>query len=150
PLARSCVLFVLHGGPSQLDTWDLKPGAPAEVRGEFKPIATSVPGVQICEHLPRLARTAHRFTIVRSMTHTSLFHNSATYYITAGQPPLRDLIEFTPSENDFPHLGAQIALKRPGDRGVPAAVNLPDPVSDGPYTAPGQNGGFLGAGHAPF
>ncbi len=150
PAARSCVLFLLHGGPSQLDIWDLKPAAPAEVRGEFKPIATSVPGIQIVEHLPRLARLMDRFTIVRSMTHTSLFHNSATYFVTTGQPPLRDLIEFTPSENDFPHLGAQLAFKRSGGRNVPVAVSLPDSVSDGPYTTPGQGGGFLGANYAPF
>jgi hypothetical protein len=84
------------------------------------------------------------------MTHTMLSHNTATYHITTGQRPLRDLIEFTPSENDFPHLGAQLALRRPGVGGVPAAVSLPDPVSDGPYTTPGQNGGFLGASYAPF
>src|SRR5690242_2795524 len=94
--ARSCVLFLLHGGPSQLDIWDLKPEAPAEVRGEFRPIATRVPGLRITEQLPRLARTAHRFTVVRSMTHATLFHNSATYLVTTGQTPLRDLIEFTP------------------------------------------------------
>jgi hypothetical protein len=84
------------------------------------------------------------------MTHTSLFHNSATYFVTTGQPPLRDLIEFTPSENDFPHLGAQVAFGRPADRDVPTAVSLPDPVTDGPYTTPGQNAGFLGAHYAPF
>jgi hypothetical protein len=148
--AKSCVLFLLHGGPSQLDIWDMKPTAPVEVRGEFKPIATNVTGIRIVEHLPRLARLADRFTIVRSMTHAALFHNSATYLVTTGQPPLRDLIQFTPSENDFPHLGAQLALKRPADGGVPTAVSLPDPVSDGPYTTPGQNGGFLGAHYAPF
>jgi hypothetical protein len=150
PLATSCVLFVLHGGPSQLDTWDMKPAAPVEVRGEFKPVATSVQGVHICEHMPRLARLAERFTIVRSMTHTMLSHNTATYHITTGQPPLRDLIAFTPTENDFPHLGAQLAYRSPAARGIPAAVSLPDPVSDGPYTTPGQTGGFLGASYAPF
>src|SRR3954453_3876146 len=76
PAARSCVLFVLHGGPSQLDVWDLKPAAPVEIRGEFHPIATSVPGMQICEHLPLLAQQAHRFSIVRSMTHTAINHNA--------------------------------------------------------------------------
>lgn len=150
PRATSCVLFVLHGGPSQLDTWDMKPGAPVEVRGEFKPIATNVPGIQIVEHLPRLARMANRFTIVRSMTHSSVFHNSATYLVTTGQTPLREQIAVTPSENDFPHLGAQVTLKRPGQFQVPAAVSLPDPVTDGPYTTPGQNGGFLGSRYAPF
>src|SRR5262249_963690 len=70
---KSVVLFILHGGPSQLDIWDMKPAAPPEIRGEFKPMPTSVPGIQITEHLPRLAKLAGRFTIVRSMTHTSLF-----------------------------------------------------------------------------
>ena len=150
PVARSCVLFLLHGGPSQLDIWDLKPAAPPEVRGSFHPIATNVPGIQITEHLPRLAKMAQRYTIVRSMTHSAIFHNAATYYVTTGQPPLRDVLAVTPSENDFPHLGAQVALKQSPSRNVPAAVSLPDPVSDGPYTTPGQNGGFLGARYAPF
>lgn len=149
-VAKSCVLFLLHGGPSQLDIWDMKPLAPAEVRGEFKPIATRVPGIQITEHLPRLASLTHRFTIVRSMTHTAVNHNTATYWVTTGHPPLRDLIAFSPSENDFPHLGAQVALRKSGANNSPVAVSLPDPVSDGPYTTPGQNGGFLGAAYAPF
>jgi len=149
-VAKSCVLFLLHGGPSQLDIWDMKPLAPAEVRGEFKPIATRVPGIRITEHLPRLASLSHLFTIVRSMTHTAVNHNTATYLVTTGHPPLRDLIAFSPSENDYPHLGAQIALRKAGANNSPAAVSLPDPVSDGPYTTPGQNGGFLGAAYAPF
>ena len=147
---RSCVFFLLHGGPSQLDTFDMKPLAPAEVRGEFQQIRTSAPGVHITEHLPRLARLAHRFTIVRSMTHSAINHNAATYFVTTGQPPPREQIAFTPTENDFPHLGAQVAFARPGRGAVPAAVSLPDPVTDGPYTTPGQNGGFLGAPYAPF
>jgi hypothetical protein len=150
PAARSCVLFLLHGGPSQLDTWDMKPAAPAEIRGEFKPIATSVPGTQVVEYLPRLAAMAQRFTIVRSMTHRSLFHNTATSLVMTGSQPLSDVLAFTPSANDFPHLGAQLALKRPATREVPTAVSLPDPVTDGPYTTPGQNAGFLGARYAPF
>jgi hypothetical protein len=150
PVAKSCVLFLLHGGPSQLDIWDMKPMAPAEVRGEFKPIATRVPGTRITEHLPRLASLTDRFTIVRSMTHTAVNHNTATYWVTTGHPPLSDQIAFSLSENDFPHLGAQIAFRKAGANNSPAAVSLPDPVSDGPYTTPGQNGGFLGAAYAPF
>src|SRR5580704_16637451 len=136
PLARSCVLFLLHGGPSQLDIWDMKPAAPAEIRGEFRPCRTSVPGMHIVEHLPRLARLAHRFTIVRSMTHSAINHNAATYFVTTGQPPPREQIAFTPTENDFPHLGAQVAFGRPAQGTVPMAVSLPDPVGDGPYTCP--------------
>src|SRR3954466_15813770 len=82
PVVRSCVLFLLHGGPSQLDIWDMKPEAPAEVRGVFRPIDTSVPGLRITESLPLLARQAHRFRLVRSMTHSSLNHNAATYLAT--------------------------------------------------------------------
>jgi hypothetical protein len=148
--ARSCVLLLLHGGPSQLDTWDMKPDAPAEVRGEFQPIRTSVAGMHIVEHLPRLARLAHHFSIIRSMTHSAINHNAATYFVTTGQPPPREQIAFTPTENDFPHLGAQLAYAHPGRGTVPAAVSLPDPSGDGPYITPGQNGGFLGARFAPF
>jgi hypothetical protein len=147
---RSCVLFLLHGGPSQLDIWDMKPTAPVEVRGEFQPVSTRVPGVHITELLPLLAQQTHRFSIVRSMTHSALNHNAATYFVTTGNSPPREQIAFTPTENDFPHLGAQVTLGRPNRGTVPTAVSLPDPVSDGPYTCPGQNGGFLGAVYAPF
>jgi Protein of unknown function (DUF1501) len=147
---RSCVLFLLHGGPSQLDIWDMKPDAPSEVRGEFEPIATSAPGIRITEHLPLVSRQAHRLTIVRSMTHTAVNHNAATYLVTTGNTPPREQIAFTPTENDFPHLGAQVALGRPAAGAVPTAVSLPDSVGDGPYACPGQNGGFLGASYAPL
>src|SRR5262249_60197940 len=82
-------------------------------------------------------------TIVRSMTHAAVNHNAATYLVTTGSPPPREQIAFTPTENDFPHLGAQVALGRPSAGVVPTAVSLPDPVGDGPYPCPGQNGGFL-------
>jgi hypothetical protein len=150
PAVRSCVLFLLHGGPSQLDIWDMKPSAPAEVRGEFHPSATSVPGLHITELLPQIAQQASRLSIVRSMTHTAINHNAATYWVTTGQAPPREQIEFTPTENDFPHVGAQLAFGRPSEAAIPTAVSLPDPVGDGPYTCPGQNGGFLGASYAPF
>lgn len=150
PPVCSCVLFLLHGGPSQLDIWDMKPSAPTEVRGEFQPSATRVPGMQITELLPLVAQQAHRISIVRSMTHSAINHNAATYWVTTGQAPPREQIAFTPTENDFPHVGAQVALGRPNQATVPTAVSLPDPVSDGPYTCPGQNGGFLGASYAPF
>src|SRR5438445_5569390 len=87
------------------------------------------------------------------MTHAAINHNTSTYIVTTVQAPPRDLIEFTPSENDFPHLGAQVAYGgagRAAHGSVPAAVSLPDSVSDGPYTTPGQNAGFLGAHYTPF
>jgi hypothetical protein len=147
---RSCVLFLLHGGPSQLDIWDMKPEAPEEIRGVFRPIGTSVPGLQITEMLPLLAQQAHRFSLVRSMTHSLLNHNAATYLATTGNPPPREQISLTPSENDFPHLGAQATFGLLPQDSVPTAVSLPDPIGDGPYPCPGQNGGFLGASYSPF
>src|SRR5262245_18862001 len=70
PKANACILIFLNGGPPHLDMWDMKPSAPAEVRGPFKPIATTLPGVQLCEHLPRLARHMHRCALVRSAHHS--------------------------------------------------------------------------------
>ncbi|HVS38285.1 MAG TPA: DUF1501 domain-containing protein, partial [Gemmataceae bacterium] len=100
--------------------------------------------------LPLIAQQARRFTIVRSMTHSAINHNAATYLVTTGNPPPREQIAFTPTENDFPHLGAQVAFGAPGRGAAPTAVSLPDSVSDGPYACPGQDGGFLGAAYAPF
>src|SRR5436190_7366422 len=73
--ADACILIFLNGGPSHLDMFDLKPAAPVEIRGEFKPIATSVPGLQICEHLPRTAALMHRICLIRSVTHGYNSHN---------------------------------------------------------------------------
>ncbi len=146
---KSCVLFLLHGGPSQLDIWDMKPAAPVEVRGEFRPAATRVPGVQITECLPLLAQQAHRFSIVRSMTHSNVNHNAATYFVTTGNPPPREQIAFTATENDF-HPRSRKSLMDAGTTARPTAISLPDQVGDGPYLCPGQDGGFLGAVYAPF
>src|SRR5262245_63103041 len=77
--AKSVILVYASGGQSQLDTWDPKPNAPVEIRGEFRPIATSILGTQICEHMPRLAQLADRYTILRSVSHDDLDHGSATY-----------------------------------------------------------------------
>src|SRR5690349_8784609 len=72
---RSCILVFYYGGPSHLDTYDMKPQAPLEVRGEFKPISTSVPGLQICEHLPRMSRWMHKVALVRSVHHQARLHD---------------------------------------------------------------------------
>src|SRR5262245_39412355 len=84
PTANACILFYLQGGQSQVETFDMKPQAPAEVRGEFKPIRTSVPATLVCEHLPRLALLADRFALIRSMSHRLSNHNPAGYYSLTG------------------------------------------------------------------
>jgi hypothetical protein len=91
---NSCIFLFLFGGPSQIDLWDMKPRAPVEVRGEFQPIATSVPGVQVCEHLPRFARVLDKVCLLRSMTHRMNVHGPACSEIFTGReyfgPPTTD------------------------------------------------------------
>src|SRR5437762_12154212 len=83
--AKACILLFMWGGPAQQDTWDMKPDAPAEYRGEFRPIATNVPGLRICEHLPRLARHADKLAVIRSMTHGDVNHLTATHFLLTGR-----------------------------------------------------------------
>src|SRR5262249_35675693 len=90
---RSCTLCYLLGGPPHLDMWDLKPNAPAEIRGPFRPISTAIPGIQVSEHLPRMARLADRYAIVRSCSHPNSNHMPMIYYTLTGhhvENPLSD------------------------------------------------------------
>jgi hypothetical protein len=150
PRARSVILVYLNGGPSQLETFDPKPEAPREVRGEFEAIATSVPGVLVSEHLPRLAALAHRCTIVRSMSHDDVDHGSATYLTLTGRYHPKKSSNPLPGPEDLPCLGA--ALKRVmGRQHAPdTAVTLNGPALVPEITAPGQDGGVLGLEYAPF
>ena len=149
--AKSCILVFLFGGPSQQDLWDLKPDATAEVRGEFKPIDTRVPGMQIGEHLPQLAQQTHRFTIIRSMRHTDFEHGSASYTALTGQPHPLPGTNTPARPEDFPTYGSVVGLKRPVVHPVPDAVVLGPVMHQGnrPPMA-GQNAGFLGRGYDPF
>jgi len=127
--ARSCIFVYLLGGPPHLDMWDLKPQAPAEVRGPFRPIATTVPGLHVCEHLPRLARLAHRYALVRSVSHNNHNHTPMIYYTLTGRPveqPLQDNDVRPPQRADFPHLGAVLARFKGSPRGLPGYVAIPE------------------------
>ncbi len=127
--ARSCILVYLLGGPPHQDMFDLKPEAPAEVRGPFRPIATSVPGVRICEHLPRLARVADKFALVRSVSHPNHNHTPMIYYTLTGRQtarPSEDNDVRPPQRSDFPHLGAVVARLKPGDGSMPRFVAIPE------------------------
>ncbi|MBV8232017.1 MAG: DUF1501 domain-containing protein, partial [Planctomycetaceae bacterium] len=149
--ATSCILFYLQGGQSQLETFDMKPDAPEQVRGTFRPIATSVPGTHICEHLPRLARLADKYALIRSMTHRYATHNPAGYYTLSGTPPARDQFDIRRSPDDHPNPGALAAKHRPGPIPVPPFVQISGPlVGDIGIPMPGQAGGFLGASYDPF
>ena len=147
---KACIFVFLYGGPSQLDTFDPKPDAPAEVRGDFDSIATSAPGVRICEHLPRLAKLMHKSALVRSMHHAAHLHDSGSIHMLTGRPldgPDREL--FAPQPQHFPSYGSAVAALRPHHRcDVPFAA-LPFAFHNVVPT-PCQGGGILGASFDPL
>src|SRR5262245_29757762 len=126
--AKACILLFMWGGPAQQDTWDMKPDAPAEYRGEFKPIATKVPGINICEHLPCLARHTDRLALVRSMTHTDVDHLTATHFLLTGRGvPNRNGSE----HEDWPSYGAVMTHLGRGKGPLPPFVSMMPKVPDG-------------------
>ena len=141
--ARSIILLNLFGGPSHLDMFDMKPSAPAEVRGEFHPIATSVPGVQICEHLPRLARWMHKATLIRSVTHGYNSHNP--YAVLTGFTGGDDRENYFTKRTDHPGIAAVCQYLGIGPTDVPGSIFLPalPGYSQGLRRA-GPYGGYLG------
>jgi hypothetical protein len=133
--ATGVIMIWLAGGPATIDLWDLKPNAPENIRGEFKPIATRAPGIQICEHLPNLAKVMDRVTLIRSLHHSIPAHGPGTVYMTTGNLPSATLT--------YPSLGALAARTLPARPGVPAHVNF---RGSGVPGAPG----YLGAAYNPF
>ena len=131
--ATSAIFIELVGGPSHLDMFDLKPKAPAEFRGPFKPIPTSVPGIQICEHLPKLAAQMKHLALVRGVSHTLAAHAFGREYVTTGNRPLPSI--------KYPCFGSVVARERPGHPHMPAFVALPSTQ---------QSPGYLGVRYAPF
>jgi hypothetical protein len=149
-LIRSCIVVFYYGGPSHLDTWDMKPGAPREVRGEFRPVATSVPGFTVCEHLPAIARVADKLAVVRSMHHPMRNHNAAAVEALCGRTPLKGDLELLADDpNSFPCYGSAVSYLRPPSATVPGHVALPH-VMYNLVVLPGQGAGFLGAAHNPL
>lgn len=150
--ARSCLVVFLSGGASHHDTFDMKPAAPADIRGEFRPIATNVPGIQVCEHLPLVARQADKYLAVRSVSHRDNNHPSAVYWmITGHEYPRASNLSENLSREDHPHIGSSLAASEgTSDRAVPAFVTLPDYIAvNGPIRA-GQHAGLLGSGFDPL
>ncbi len=152
---RSCIVLMLYGGPSQLDTWDMKPNATVEIRGQYQPISTSVPGRMVCEHLPQLANFVDRLAVVRSMRHAMSNHNSAMYQALVGRRPKVDLdVLGADRASDFPSLASSLNyLSSAG--GLPRTSNpltsvaLPH-VMHNVVDLPGQNAGFLGGLYDPL
>jgi uncharacterized protein (DUF1501 family) len=141
----NCILLFLVGGPSQLDTWDLKPNAPDTVRGPFRPIKTNVPGVEICEHFPLMAQRADHYAIVRSVHHTAApIHETGHQLMQTGR--------LFRGGQEYPHYGAVVShLRGPRAEGLPPFVVAPAPIGNtGVSVSHGQGAGCLGAGHEPF
>jgi uncharacterized protein (DUF1501 family) len=154
--AKSTILLWLSGGASHIDTWDMKPDAPAEFRGEFGPIQTSAAGVRLCEHLPRLARQAHHLAVVNSLGHYGRGtgdHHAGYYYNLTGHEPdpsFRQLLNNRkPLGSDWPFMGSVVAAKLPPHPYLPQLVTLPEKTGAPEYTRPGQFAARLGLEHDP-
>jgi hypothetical protein len=142
--AQACIFIFLEGGPSHIDMWDLKPDAPVEVRGPFKPIRTSVTGTMIGEHLPLCARIAHKFTMVRSHSHSLNGHNTGYHYVMTGyKPDFPDGNTRVPNNHLYPSLGSIVSRELGPRKTLPPYVNMPHMMSAG-------GSGFYGSEHAPF
>ncbi|MAV36507.1 MAG: hypothetical protein CMJ59_13750 [Planctomycetaceae bacterium] len=123
--ARSCVLFFLFGGPSQIDLWDMKPTAPVEIRGDFQPIATSVPGIHVCEHLPQLAQRMDKICLLRSMTHNMNVHGPACSEVFSGREYFGAPTTDQANEQDWPSTSSMVMRYGESRGGFPASVVLP-------------------------
>lgn len=142
--AQACIFLFLEGGPSHIDMWDLKPDAPAEVRGPYKPIRTSVTGTMIGEHLPLCAKIAHKYTILRNHSHNDNGHNTGYHYVMTGyKADFPDGNTRAPNNHLFPSVGSIISREL-GPRGtLPPYMNMP-------HIMAGGGPGFYGSEHAPF
>jgi hypothetical protein len=149
--ADACILVFLNGGPSHLDMWDLKPDAPAEIRGEFRPIPTTVPGVQFGEHLSRTARLMHHCTLIRSAHHSvNNAHAAAVYCGLTGHD--RGELGGGAQPTDHPAIGSVVGMLRPPERAVVPYVALPYVTQEGAGgpPQPGFFGGWLGKPRDPL
>lgn len=150
--AKACIVGFLFGAPAHQDMWDLKPDAPVEVRGEFQPIATSVPGTSICELLPQSARLAHRFALVRSVTHPDNTHTVAMHYMLSGNRHRRPNTNPMNAPDDFPCYGSVIQKLRPSSSPLPSGMSINSPGNEIPsgHIFPGFFAGFLGSNYDPL
>jgi hypothetical protein len=149
PRAKSVIFLFQWGGPSQLDMFDMKPDAPDGVRSPFSPISSSLSGVPVCEHLPKMSKVMHKVTLIRTMTHRMTNHNSAGYYALSGHAPATDDQRLRDSPELFPAYGSVVDRLAPASSELPTFVAYPHVISDG-STTPGQHASFLGKTHDPL
>ena len=147
---KSVVIVFLTGAVSHHDTFDMKPDAPVEIRGEFQPIATSVPGVHVCEHLPQIAARADRYALLRTLSHKDNNHLMSTHHVLTGTLQPGAFFDKVASRDDWPCYSAASAYLHPRRDGIPSGVNLPTFLLQGALTWPGQHAGFLGPKYDPW
>src|SRR3984893_11062434 len=140
----NCIMLMLVGGPSQLDTWDMKPNAPIEIRGPYKPIKTNVPGIEVSENFPRMAKHADKYALIRSMYHTAAaVHDTGHQMMQTGHLFLGGV--------EYPHYGCVLSKYKGSKGDVPSHVLLPRPIGNTGGNMPhGQTAGFLGKSYDPF
>ncbi|MGD9723931.1 MAG: DUF1501 domain-containing protein [Pirellulales bacterium] len=150
PRAKSILFYHHYGAPSHIDSFDPKPQAPVEVRGEFGTIGTSAPDFYVSDIMPRIAGVCDRLSVVRTMNHRTSNHNPAVYLAITGRTSDRDQVQVGASANDWPHHGAVLAKVAPGSGTLPVSVQVPHRAYDQVYTCPGQTGGMLGSRFDPL
>ncbi|MCB1087932.1 MAG: DUF1501 domain-containing protein [Verrucomicrobiae bacterium] len=149
--AKRCLFLFMWGGPSHLDTFDLKPDAPSEFRGTFLPRRTSAPEIRMCEHFPHLAQQAHQIGLIRSVTHADNNHSTSAHWMLTGHKHALAAENFGARRSDFPHIGSVVSHVSPPSNGLPGFVSLPKRIgTTAGFVTPGQNGGFLGGAVDPF
>jgi hypothetical protein len=150
---KSCILLFFLGAPPQHETWDPKPDAPKEVRGDLNPIQSATTGLRVGELMPRTARLTNRIAVLRAVQTNDNAHSSSAYYMTTGYPhrPIGAENAKPGAPNDWPSLGAVVRRLWPGECKLPAAITLPEQAAnDGNLTWPGQDAGFLGRSADPW
>lgn len=147
--AKSVIFLFQWGGPSHVDTFDMKLNAPEEYRTKYAPISTSVPGMHVCEHLPETAKVMHKIAQIRTVHHTMNNHNSAGYTALTGVEPAIDDQRLRDSLDLFPAFGSVVDKVAPNTNQLPTFVSFPHTISDG-STTPGQRASFLGKIHDPL
>jgi hypothetical protein len=152
PTARAAIYIFLSGGLSQHDSFDMKPDAPEDIRGEFKPIATRSPGIRICEHLPMLAQRSHRWALVRSLTHRTNGHSEGHMMMLSGRSDLPPGFSGNmPKPTDWPSIASIAGAATAPRNNLPPAVVLPDKlVHNSGRVIPGQFAGLMGQQHDPW
>jgi Protein of unknown function (DUF1501) len=142
--AGACIFLFLEGGPSHIDMFDMKPDAAKEIRGPYSPKPTSVPGIQICEHLPKIAKLAHKYTILRSHSHNDNGHNTGYHYVMTGyKADFPDGNSKAPNNHLFPSIGSILSRELGAKTPVPPYINVP-------HMMQGGGAGFYGSEYSPF